>query len=544
MKNINGRLVMKRLVKLSAGLLAIMLMASLAACGTTAPSAPTSAAPAEAAASTTAPTTAAPASTTSATDTSESAAPASPALSPVTLTYYVPEMNTITNLQPAQDAINVALKEKINATLDMHIISYGDYAQKMNVTLAAGTPVDIMWSAYSMAGFTYNTLAASGAFVDSGALFQQYAPKTWASLEPYWDGMKVNGKIYGMPNEMMWAQESGFQINQKYADQVGFTDEADKIINIADIEPYLAKVKSDCPGVTPLALKGNSGLLSMYAAEPSMGLWNINQYGCIKDGDASLSVLSFFESQEFMDRCALAHKWYGLGYINKDAATLTDVTPLQPQSFAIYSPTHINCGIEKMESKQQPWGGPFFFTAASETFMPANAPQTSAQCIGSNSKNPERAAMFLELTHSDPDFIHLFCYGVEGVNYTVSDDGIYMTPIKDSGYGLSDWLNINCHMKLLAVGQQPDAIQKEIDANNSAAKPGFFGFVYDPTKEKDDIANAAAVVTQYLPGLITGTVDPASTIPTFVDKLKAAGLDKIIADTQDQINAWRTANGK
>lgn len=51
-------------------------------------------------------------------------------------------------------------------------------------------------------------------------------------------------------------------------------------------------------------------------------------------------------------------------------------------------------------------------------------------------------------------------------------------------------------------------------------------------------ATGATILLAILAGLNTGSVDPKVEIPNFVAKLKAAGLDKIIAAKQTQLDAW------
>jgi putative aldouronate transport system substrate-binding protein len=46
------------------------------------------------------------------------------------------------------------------------------------------------------------------------------------------------------------------------------------------------------------------------------------------------------------------------------------------------------------------------------------------------------------------------------------------------------------------------------------------------------------VINEYFPGLQTGSMDPETELPKFIQKLKAAGIDKIVAAEQEQLNAW------
>jgi putative aldouronate transport system substrate-binding protein len=44
--------------------------------------------------------------------------------------------------------------------------------------------------------------------------------------------------------------------------------------------------------------------------------------------------------------------------------------------------------------------------------------------------------------------------------------------------------------------------------------------------------------------LMTGTVDPEKYVPQAIKKLNDAGLGKILAEAQSQIDAWKAANNK
>jgi putative aldouronate transport system substrate-binding protein len=50
------------------------------------------------------------------------------------------------------------------------------------------------------------------------------------------------------------------------------------------------------------------------------------------------------------------------------------------------------------------------------------------------------------------------------------------------------------------------------------------------------------VKTQYANALETGTIDPKDKLAEFISKLKAAGIDKIIAEKQKQLDAWAKSN--
>ena len=66
----------------------------------------------------------------------------------------------------------------------------------------------------------------------------------------------------------------------------------------------------------------------------------------------------------------------------------------------------------------------------------------------------------------------------------------------------------------------------------------FLGYTYNPNAVKTQYSSVQSVITQYRPGLETGSVDPDTTIPQFISALEAAGINDIIADNQKSLNDW------
>ncbi len=73
--------------------------------------------------------------------------------------------------------------------------------------------------------------------------------------------------------------------------------------------------------------------------------------------------------------------------------------------------------------------------------------------------------------------------------------------------------------------------------NKTSAMSPAMGFTFDSSGVADEYSAVTNVIGQYLPGLITGSMDPAE-IPNFIDKLKAAGMDKIVEAKQQQLDQW------
>ena len=164
--------------------------------------------------------------------------------------------------------------------------------------------------------------------------------------------------------------------------------------------------------------------------------------------------------------------------------------------------------------------------------------------ISKTSKDPARAMMFYDLMFADKALYNLMCFGIEGTHYKkISDDTV--EAIADSGYNPStDWQFGNQFNAFYRKGQQPGIWEETMKLNESAAPSPLLGFSYDKEPMKSENAQIDAIVAQYLPGLITGTLNPEKALPELNEKLLKAGLEKVMTDAQTQIDAWRSESGK
>jgi putative aldouronate transport system substrate-binding protein len=88
-------------------------------------------------------------------------------------------------------------------------------------------------------------------------------------------------------------------------------------------------------------------------------------------------------------------------------------------------------------------------------------------------------------------------------------------------------------------GQNTSDWDETIKINTNAKASPALGFSFDPAPVQTEIAMVSAVVTEYHKPLVCGAVDPDKVLPEFIQKLKDAGSDKLLAELQRQLNAWK-----
>ena len=76
------------------------------------------------------------------------------------------------------------------------------------------------------------------------------------------------------------------------------------------------------------------------------------------------------------------------------------------------------------------------------------------------------------------------------------------------------------------------------EQNEAATSSTCLGFVFDPEPVQNEIANVNTAWEKYNNDLLTGAIDPETTVPTIIDELNAAGLQTVIDEAQKQLDAF------
>lgn len=465
-----------------------------------------------------------------------SAAPAD--LKPVDLTWYFAG-NPQADVASVEAEMNKILKEKLNVTLHLKAIDWGNFDQKMQLVNASGEEYDLAFTSSWANNYFVNV--SKGAFVPLDDLLPQYAPNIMSTIpEVGWEAVKVNGKIYSVPNYQIWAMTNGLAIQKEIADKYGFDPSTVK--KYEDLEPLLEAVKTNHPELVPYEndKSGKFGNSTVhYGFETISG-----GVGVIRIADESLQVVNMYETDEYKSLLKLMRDWYQKGYFRKDAATLADTSGDRKAG----KPVVVNEGNVKPGGEAEMavalGGREVVNVKLSEPYLLTTSIIATLTGISKTSKNPERALMFLDLLYSDKELFNLLAHGIEGKHYTKLDEHT-VEPITEGGYNPnSDWEFGNQFNSFYRKGQQPGTWEETIKINETAKASPLLGFSFDPTPVKTEIAQVSTVTTQYVPLLETGSVDPEQGLAEMLKKLKAAGADKIVAEQQKQIDAWKQANGK
>ena len=436
-----------------------------------------------------------------------------------------------TDIASVEAALNEYLKEKINATVKMNSLDYATYENKINMMLAGNEALDLMFTTTWCANYTLNV--SKGAFRPLDELLDQYAPKTKELLgEEFLKGPRVDGQLYGIPANKDKGHNWGFVYRKDLADK--YNIDMSQVHGFEDLIPILDIIKENEPDVTPLGMGG--GRTTVNALD--FNLINNLMGGFFPDSDSD-TLVNLYETPEYKEALDLARRLYEGGYVRKDAAISQNYSSLQKEGAFFVSLEQ--CKPGKADELSASSNG---YTFAQQDITPPRT--TTDDTLGSmmaipvNSKNPERVMMFIELINTDPYVNNLINYGIEDKHYTKVSDNIIEVN-KDGGYTQagSQWQFGNVFLNYILTNESPTKFE-DLEAFNEQSEPlKTLGFSFDTEPVKNEVVACENVKKEFVLPLETGSVDPNEVLPQFLEKLKQAGSDKIMAEMQRQYDEWR-----
>ncbi|MEU6718086.1 ABC transporter substrate-binding protein [Nonomuraea sp. NPDC046802] len=440
-----------------------------------------------------------------------------------------------------QEALNAHLKKAgADFTIKLEPMDMDAFTKRMPLDFASGSAGDIFFTASWLNN--YYTNASTGNFLALDDLLPKHAPKLWASFpKNVWDAARVGGRIYGVPNAQLWPYRYGFLARQDIAEK--YKLDLQTLNTYEDLEPFLAAVKAGERGKTALYTDNTGAGLPWAAGVMDFDLIGATFGVAVRPDDANLTVLNMYDTDEFRAACQLARKWYKAGYMATNAPSPADAG-------AAWANGQIMVQLMQVRGTGLP-AFPTVGKSLMDPWLTTSGVLGSITAVNRDTQSPERAVALLERLNTDQDFYNLICFGVEGKHYAVTDKSLRRVGFPSGVTAESDRYNPNTDWQF---GNQFNAYYRDEAAakaklwdeqkklNESAKPSAALGFTADTDPVKTEVANVSAVVTEYQLRNFSGLVDPSTGVPEFVDRLKKAGIDKIIAEFQKQIGTWRESH--
>ncbi|MGN6711609.1 ABC transporter substrate-binding protein [Anaerocolumna jejuensis] len=457
---------------------------------------------------------------------------------------YLSFNNIPEDLSDVETAINNITRDKIGVEVELMPLSVANYTQQINLAMQGGEQVDVF---HSLGDF--NQYVTRNQAYDLTDIIDSCAKEAKDAVGE--NMMKVttqNNKIYGIPANKGVALAPNFIYRQDIMDELGV--DASTIKSINDLAPIFEKLKEKHPDMTPLAPvnPGDSGILNTIFGVDYLTDDYLNPKGVLM-GD-STKVEDFYQTDAFKEKVNLARDWYSKGYILKDAVTTTSSASELISGGSAFSYIANYGGTSKDVANQltSQTGQKIGAVRLGSPYLDTSSVNSITWMISSTTKNPEAALKFLNLTYSDPEIVNLIVYGIEGKDYVKVDDSTVTWPEGLDASTVPYTAQLSCGIigsqfaQYTLKGTDKESLKLMEEENKNAASSKAFGFIFDSSPVKNEYTSVINVINQYLPVLRCGSVDPVTELPDFIAKLKEAGMDKIIAEKQKQLDAYLAEN--
>jgi putative aldouronate transport system substrate-binding protein len=450
---------------------------------------------------------------------------------------------------------NEKLTAAINAELRIQWIEWADWQTKYQLALAMQDgSIDLVGTATDWL-YAWDNARNGGFMPLSVEMLQTYAPKTYASVsQDHWDMCKYDGQIYFAPedNYAQWTNH-GFMYRGDWAVAAGIPD--GDINTWEQLGQYFQFIKDTMPDVIPWDANGSGSSYSPQVAGGYLsdkdglvaleGLPVALFYGT-KDDPYTLSR-SYIEGDSLVNFAVQQKAWSDAGYWREDVLNYQGevVEELREGLTGAHQHHTQTWRSERVRMETEQPGSDlrfYWFGEESDTLVSLNITH-GAMAVAGQSKNAERALMVYDLIRNDPTFYDLFNYGIEGQQYIV-ENGFLARPegynSSTDGVSFDYWWGRNDNLEIRSSEVDWTAYDTLLTEEYNPVKIDYpYGkLVINTDAISTELDNITNVYNTYMPVITFGKADdPVAYVAEFRQALLDAGIEKVMADVQGQIDA-------
>ncbi len=466
------------------------------------------------------------------------------------------------DMKIVNDALNEYLMEKLNCKVNITYMTSNDWVAKMGTMLASGEDCGIVGFG-SQSKSDYVIESQRGSYYPMNEFLDTFAADTKALFpDGVWEGMKVNGNVYGIPSK----KDNGYFISLIYnADMVeesGINLADYHYSNFRDLEDLFYDMKEwrdeAHPEMKDYPIVWSNGLIYPYnfafetfLNDSYMAVANIEGIMDIEGYDTE-TVFNFYDTPEFLEFCLQKQKLVADGIYLYDYTDKDDLR--KPNDGVCF---FIGWGYTYMQEHLYSDAWTSKMIMSDHIWTETNNYYSAGTAISANCKNPERAMMVLNLVNTDSFVATLMRFGVQGVHWDYDANGDMTFNFEGSrnaetgNRGYYYWYNapvgnltiVNAPKDL--VGPNNEMMTEMNRLNEECVIPSHLGFGFDTSAVTNELAACTSIVLEYQADLVNGKCASQEEVEQIVEefraKLHANGVDTIVEAVQDQIDEWRAA---
>lgn len=438
-----------------------------------------------------------------------------------------------------------AVEERINAitipaiNCKVKIVNYhiADHATKVMLSVAGGEKLDIINTGLTT---SLSAFVADGVVQPLDQLLAERGQRLLGKAGDLLKATSVNGRIYAVGSNLYPSKANGIGYNLEMAQRYGL--EVPQRMTLQTLTEFGYKLKQANPELY-LATIGDGYLTIFdvfYFCEAFGGDLN---YGVIFDPLNNTRIVNVYESEAYANYCRTMKVWNDNGLIPKDSLTngQNGQNAFNAGGF-FFQQMNISPHGEQIAIKK---GLDFTekLVATTPNVLSTSSIQEYAWGISSVSERPDKAMDFLNLLYDNAELANLLNNGIEGMHYEKVSENIIRYPAgvdgDDVGYGRIFSMYGDTR-QVYQFEPATESFYDDLQTFTQEAKPiKTLGYAFDTKPVATEIAAVNSIVQEFRPFIECGVAqDVESALQDFNTALKLAGIDKVIAENQRQLDIW------
>jgi putative aldouronate transport system substrate-binding protein len=443
-------------------------------------------------------------------------------------------------------------REKLNAVVEINYAAGNDYANNYRLAMASGIPYDMVHAASGWLQYQDNAL--KGAYMDLTDLIPRHVPELWDLVgQARWDGVKVNGKIYGVPSIARGYAEPSFW----YREDLRLKYNLPEITNMETIERYLQAIKNNEPSLLPS---------DDYQAQVYGTMWiyqtpyqiideqNDRHSNFVLDPKNPRVVLSTLETPEYLPFMHVMKRWQNAGFWPSSVLSSNDwgvFSVNNGKAAASFNGqlTNYSYMVPQTEKEHPGWKMNYFNYGLGNpnSVITGGSSAGTMMSVMRNARNADRALYFALLMHKDQELWRMANYGYEGVHYQITngklDTSIQKNPVTDrfNYFAGGIWGDQNFQLDDIADWDQRPKFDEQLIARSKNILDGFVLDLSPIAAEYTAVGQLRMELGFPLQAGLVSDVDAA--YRTFRQRSLDAGLETCRKEIERQINAFLDSRG-
>lgn len=450
----------------------------------------------------------------------------------------------ISGLADVEAAINAITEPEIGVTVTLEPANGFNLLNETSLAVSSGEKLDLCLSVFKGISPLVNT----GSIIPLDDLVSEYGSDILNDCGKRIAGGYYGDSLYGIPNAYIEGEKSGYVCRTDLLEKYGIEIDENKIYTMDEIGDIFATIKAG-EGDSFYCVAGPQNLSDLFnCMYPYDVLGNTSASGVLMLGDdfTSTKVENLFATDEYKKFAETMYDWGNKGFFSPDATTTTEiaVTQIKSGNYLGFFPGFCSGGGGEYKSQT---GMDMTMIPTIEGNSMTNMFQTVLWSIPATCENPEKTMEFLNYIYKNPEVATLLQFGIEGVSYEVVDQNEEGTLIKLPDGQTTDTLPYYQMMGVYGNRLdwpilEPNPITynktlKEFSDSVDKFSPAL-GYCFVTDSVSTEYSAVSSVIQKYIGIINTGTINPDTELPEFLNALEDAGINKIIEENQKQFDAW------